>query len=63
MGELALAAALGQRGVDDATGRSSSPAPLALLKQETGGELTPEEAHPAKLGIPGAPARLAQEGC
>jgi 2-polyprenyl-6-methoxyphenol hydroxylase-like FAD-dependent oxidoreductase len=34
---------------------------LALLKQETGSELTGEEAQLASIGIPGALARLARE--
>jgi 2-polyprenyl-6-methoxyphenol hydroxylase-like FAD-dependent oxidoreductase len=34
---------------------------LALLKQESGGELTAREAELLKLGIPGAQARIAQE--
>jgi 2-polyprenyl-6-methoxyphenol hydroxylase-like FAD-dependent oxidoreductase len=34
---------------------------LVLLKQESGRELTPEEAELAALGIPGAQARIAQE--
>jgi hypothetical protein len=36
---------------------------LALLKQESGSELTPAEAELLTLGIPGAQARIAQEAC
>jgi hypothetical protein len=34
---------------------------LALLKQEMGRQMTPDEEELVKLGIPGAQARLAQE--